>query len=337
MSQLGLLQTDHRPRSDPGPEDSPARVLPSSGNPKDSPPQESNNGLLAARSDLYYLMGLKPFGGHVDARWKIAKAVSSGMASRRFFRKDMDEWVIQALSYLHALKACQTDADREKLAANMPHLHGAVLLHESPDKVARGTVEARILARQSLEEVAAACGIAVETVQLYERLFFAVIGKLDAWVHIVCNAFGGGLKYWEQSEDDIDVILKTVGFLRGPHMLDAMLRYYTTSWAVPETLEGLSRDQLQELHCMVSMRATVLASVLPFNKLNRVLLLDALLQELERLIQAWPEQRAGSSQGGPMPVIPAEWESGWLDWRDAVHLAAGSLSGPMVPPERQVA
>jgi hypothetical protein len=262
----------------------------------------------------------------VDARGRIAGRLFPGVRSH-----GSDPWIDKAVRYLHARRACRTGADRESLAQKMPDLHTAYQLYEGDDRLARGTVEGRLLSGQTIEEVAAACNLTAGAVAAYHALFFDVMGRLKARSYILNYAIGVG-PCDELSEEDVDVILKRAGFLKGPIFLEWVLRYYRTELKVPSRLEGLSREQLADLHDLLSVRNLILAWVLPAEDMGRVTLLQALLDELKGLIDAWPGPTVEGQKPGHvvLSLTPADREAWWAVWRQAAGAAdAGrGLEGP---------
>jgi hypothetical protein len=111
-------------------------------------------------------------------------------------------------------------------------------------------------------DVATTCDISEETVQLYHDLFMNVRDKLHLREWIVDRAIGG--KVWHGiTEEDVDVFLKHLGFLKGPFMIAALERYFREGLQIPATLEGLTREQLEDLHLKVGARSVILVRVLP--------------------------------------------------------------------------
>jgi hypothetical protein len=228
--------------------------------------------------------------------------------------------------YALALLACESAADEEGLARALPDLEAAFRLHAGPDKLARGILEARLLAGQTIEETAAACGLAPEAVRAYEALFFHVLGKLHSRMYILIQAVGGDLWGGGLTEDDVDVLLKLYGFLKGPIFLEWLIRYFRGGWSAPERLEDASIEQLQELILMLELRALIQARVLPFPECLRAERLWAQTRELQRHIDA----RSGNLQAAPghasSEAAPADEllsppgsdpEAWWLAWAEA--------------------
>jgi len=124
-------------------------------------------------------------------------------------------------------------------------------------------------------------------------------------------------KIWHgMTEDDVDVILKRMAFLKGPIMLDILLRHYTSGWKVPTTLEESSREQLKELSLMLSIRTLILAWTLPFKKFGRVVLLRYLTKELDALADRWP------ADGGTAALTGIVRPDDFALWRKAVEAAS---------------
>ncbi len=65
--------------------------------------------------------------------------------------------------------------------ANYPEMCWALRLYEQRDyEKLRWTIEARILARQTNDEIAQSCGCMPEMIEYYEALFFNVRARLDS-------------------------------------------------------------------------------------------------------------------------------------------------------------
>jgi len=255
----------------------------------------------------------------VNTRWQLV--LSSVRGGYPLPSDCRDRWIDQGLAYLNALLACSTDADREAVALTMPAVETAVQVHRSADKLVRGGLEARLLTSQSLQDVSAACDLTLEAVEMYHMLFFDVRDKLQASCYIINHAMDG--KYDNMTEKDVDVILKKAAFLRGPLFLDIVLRYYKTKLKVPRLLDGVTRDQLEKLHELLSTRMVIFTWVLPNEKIHRATLLHRLLKELKALIEHWPvAQTAAEAAAGMMAPMAVELGPQWTLWRQLVKAAS---------------
>jgi hypothetical protein len=248
----------------------------------------------------------------VDARWRLAV---NHVQNRFRDTTDRDEPTTRAIDFLYALVACADEAQRERLAQDMPAMDAAYRLHRTEDKLARGLLEARLLTRMPFAEVATSCEISEETVQLYHDLYMNVRSKLHLREWIVDRAIGEKAWYGIK-EEDVDVFLKHLGFLKGPFMIQALERYFREGLKIPDTLEGLTREQLVDLKLKVGARSVILIRVLPPEKSQRAWLLHELEQRLQTLIASWSDDTRPLGQASLLAAItPAEQEQWWREWR----------------------
>jgi hypothetical protein len=262
-------------------------------------PRQPYSWVLETAGPFNRLLGLDSPARPVDARWRAA--VDHVRRGSNLGGANEDPWVERATRYLAALLACQTEADRERVGRDDQDLDAAFRLHADDSKLHRGLVQGRLLAGQTFEAVAAACGLTPDAVRAYESVFFEVSGKLDADGYIVCQALGEK-HLGDKTEEDVDAVLRWAGYNRGPAVLDALARYYA-GWSVPDRLDGLARDQLEELHLMVGLRVLVLSYVLPAGEIRRLLVLEGLREELQRLIASWPNTPPnGVANGGNLKL-----------------------------------
>jgi len=242
-----------------------------------------------------------------DADWQRAVRAAAGSPCRDAKNPG---WVGRAVRYLRALAACATPAD--------PAVDDAYALRCSADKLARGVLEARLLADQPAAEIAAACALPVEAVEAYAALFFDVAGKLDSQFHIIRTAIG--TKFWTgMTEADLDVVLKAIGYFHGPLMLDAAIRACASEWRVPDRLDGLTAAELRDLLELLDARYFVKVTTTPFTQPERLLPLAQLRADLRGLIA---ERAAGSCAVGVTADSPADWSERAAAWCRAARAAA---------------
>ena len=102
-----------------------------------------------------------------------------------------------------------------RLAEQMPAVAQAIDLHQADPPHLRWAVEARILAGEAFDAIGRKCGLLPEAVEIYERLFFAVVDMLgfDTWV--MCQAVGSKA-FYGMTENDLDVWWKLLGCCCAP-------------------------------------------------------------------------------------------------------------------------
>ena len=209
--------------------------------------------LLRLKEDKYQL-------GPPDKNWEIANALVARMAPSSLFREDTNADVTHAMMYLREHAHRHVD-----FTGPLADLDRAFRVRFVGDRLTRAILEARILSGETAEEISAKCSLPITVCRLYESLFFDVRDKLRHDLYIFAEAIGS--RYWSgYTEDDVDIILKSLAYLRGPMFLDHVLPYFTTTWRIPDRLDTLSKTELEQLQYMASMRTLITAMTLPAEK-----------------------------------------------------------------------
>jgi hypothetical protein len=261
----------------------------------------------------------------VDLAWQIVCHHAHQKYPASMLNKS-DPWITQAYQFLQALLDCRDDGDHAKLAQAFPDVNTAYTHYRSDDKFLRGRLEAYLLSPRPLAEAARACEISVKAVEAYEQLFFKVRDKIAHPFLVHSVAFDD--KFWNgMRASDTDLLLKRAGLMGGGAMLELMIRYCSSGWRVPGRSKCVSRAKLIEFHDLLSLRALVLAWLLPPEKFGRVTIADELRQDLKKLLDGWPEGASTPQKSpfGPWPMSPKQLETWWAYWRKAV-VAATRLS-----------
>ncbi len=199
----------------------------------------------------------------LDLRWRRCHyLVRHG---RRPSRDRDDHATFDGWRYLLDRKTCRDHGDPEWLAQRHPAVAAAYYLSHLArlaEPLKKAEVEARLLARQSDDAIAARCGLSAAAVGAYHDLFFAVRDVLDSDIYIYSVAIGpkafAGL-----AENDKDLFLKVLGYAHGPLMVDAALRCFRNPPVVPPRLDGLDTAALNELRLMLLIQKLFLTMVAP--------------------------------------------------------------------------
>jgi hypothetical protein len=276
----------------------------------------------------------------VDRRWQIATRILEDAECGRVLRQDA--WIERALNFLRALQGCRTDAERDALAARSPDLDAAYRLHAG-DRLTRAAVEGLLLARQSIDQVASACGLTPAALTAYAALFYDVLDKLGAVEYLLIHALGGNVWDGSLTEADGDVFVRLFGLLGGPTLVRSAVAYFRGGWSVPQRLEDATPEELLDLVAVLKTKALVQVQVLPYRRCVRAVRLFQLATELEayaasRTGQVPPAKAADDLElyaslpllGGPLDpvaepaadVTAAAGSEGWWSARRAALLAA---------------
>lgn len=130
---------------------------------------------------------------------------------------------------------------RHKLANKYRHLWNADrLFNEGRDSRSRWGLEAMILARMPFEAIAKSANCEVDTVRIYEKLFFNVLDRIDAKEYIASvvlhNSFMSGLPH-----RTAEMTAKFFAYFGGPLVLGLVLDAFDPSNHIPEEPHEISR------------------------------------------------------------------------------------------------
>ncbi len=207
----------------------------------------------------------------MDWRWARAEQLTYRQGRRQGWD---DELVVQSWRFLDAWQRIGGELTGSGLAEQDPAILGAVRLREgSPRR--RHEVEARILARQTDQEIGSRLGVPGSVIKAYEGLFYSVRHKLQASDWVMSDVIGPKA-YDGLTEGDVDIIWKLWGYHGGPLVLDALI-------ATHDAAHGGSADGLDpELArlCELAIAATVLSAS---DDAAGALRLDTFLRHLDGL------------------------------------------------------
>ncbi len=250
-------------------------ALPTPGN---SCPDDSHQGDVAT---FMACLDQSPF-RRPDWRWQLAAQlhVDRRLQRRPEFR---DPWVKRVR------KALRVDTVGARLRLRRrDRAFGEVVKHACQvrfhqDPLVPAEVEAWLLTGSSPAMVADQCGLPVEVVETYEKLFFDVRHRLKAVGHILQVVIGPPIHYGF-SLDDLGAIWKFCAYMRGPHALDVLLHVFPGGkprpW--PSTFPATPSEQralIAVCKRMVWTRCFGLADMSPADVV-RLLLLNEWGQEL---------------------------------------------------------
>jgi hypothetical protein len=156
----------------------------------------------------------------VDWRWQLALQLADRESSH--CRDSVDEATDRAVRYLLAVRHQNLDDKQSKPPVLEPELvavQGAHALHTAGGPRA-WIVEARLLARQSVNEVGLHVSLPPAVVEMYEALFFAVMDRLEAKVVMAVMAVGASAG---AEGCDLRSVLRWLGYNGGPIILDGAI------------------------------------------------------------------------------------------------------------------
>lgn len=211
--------------------------------------------------------GLKPSHPHYQESnslrtpdWRRLRAMEIVDRRLRRSRQMDDEMTLRLCAYLASNATDSTDLDN--VPRRFQDVHAAFLLHRNMPKQAR-IVEARLLARQSDEEIANAMGLDAAVIGLYEAIFFDVRGRLGNSGWISSQVIGPGLQRGFV-RDEMPLLWRAFGYQLGPFILELVLAV-TQQCPVPSWLhaQGGDNPRVFSYRVLMATQLAVLGKMLP--------------------------------------------------------------------------
>jgi hypothetical protein len=214
-----------------------------------------------------------------DWRWLTACALHS-LPRRRRRRPGDPMWLA---SLLELAESVYPDGRkrRGRRSPLRPELLRAFELYQACDPL-RWEVDARILAGQSDEEVAAATVIPADAVAAYEHAFFDVRRRLEAEDYIFAVAIGRS-NFGGHDESDLKGLWAHFGYSAGPRMLELVMAVSLgrplPEWALREAPSAADAELLR-----LRIRAMLIAQTGPLTpaKLRKLKVLHSQIEELKQ-------------------------------------------------------
>jgi len=155
----------------------------------------------------------------VDWRWQ--RACSLVQDDRRFSPRHDDEATGRAVAFLRAWRRCRTERQFSGLRRRDPDLFAAHALQQTQSRT-RTEIEARLLAGQSVAEVANRTSLPLAVVEVYEAVFFNVCDSLSATGWVLAHAVGSKF-FGVVDAEDFAIVVKGLAYRHGRVLLDAIL------------------------------------------------------------------------------------------------------------------
>ena len=239
-----------------------------------------------------------------DWRWRRAR-FRVETKSRRQLRQD-DDWTGRAKRFLRL-----ATRDEAKAFRSDPEL-GAAWHFSTGGGLKRAEVEARVLARQSPDEIAVACRLGTSVIKLYETLFFAVRDRLNAQSWVQHNVLG--LKTWEPLErEDVKSVWRAFGYFYGPVSIAELINAVNHA----ELLQiGLDAYLLPHSLLDLGLKFLIAARRLPF--------VDKMCAAERRFMARLNQRLIGSKP--PDRMVEASWTPNWGQLLDSLSPIATKVT-----------
>lgn len=179
-----------------------------------------------------------------DWRWeRVLRVTNRPLTPGRCSRHD-DKWIRAGRNFLLRWTDAESDEERERIFWDKPGLFYAYEFHERRHEHPEASmfIQARLLARQSYEQIANVMSTTPEAIEWYEALYFNVVEHLEArdWItkQVLLPAFAKHHADMVPQEDGsvalpfrdstvahpfLDASLKLFAYFGGPHLVDLMI------------------------------------------------------------------------------------------------------------------
>lgn len=216
-----------------------------------------------------------------DWRWQRAQSLVA--AGRNYSRRRDDADTGHAVHYLRALARCRRASPTAPLPKCFDAIHSARSIREG-DFDARMTLEARLIAGQTSDEIRDRTGVAADVVDAYERLFFNCRDHFDArdWLLLHCI---GAIECQDRIALDRGTVLRCFAFFGGPCVLEAVLPYLLGDQRLLDTPADLSTPNGRHEE---SIRLAVAFELLPWDAESFRLTLRIVLNDMHAQARIQP-------------------------------------------------
>lgn len=157
-----------------------------------------------------------------------------------------DEYMHILRRYYQVKRKLQTQIDspedlKEELSARFTYVWNADnIFQQGSDHRNRYELEANILSRRGIKEIADRCQVDVDTVRFYEKMYFNVSDKLDARSYIAGTVLGPAFMAGLNSKS-LELTAKYFAYFAGPHILDHVLDAFTSEINMPHEPSEISQ------------------------------------------------------------------------------------------------
>lgn len=185
---------------------------------------------------------------HRPPNWRWQRITQLVERRGRISQRRDDEWIVEGRKFLTAANRCQTDEEHIDLAYAAPERYEIWALYEGGKQTeqTRGAIEARLLAREDVEEIARKTGYPAKAIELYHHWFFDVRDRLAHPDLITTCVFGKSIQAG-LSERDFDLLWKLYGYAGGGELLDMVINKFAPAGSAKRIVAFLQDDFMATL------------------------------------------------------------------------------------------
>lgn len=250
--------------------------------------------------------------------WRITRVLDVARNGKPISRTQDDQVVREAVKFVRDLDAATTEALQDRLfSRNMSLFYAYQLATEPSWADAKFLVEARILARQTNEQIAAKLATLPLTVHWYEQLWFHVRDRLDYSDYILQTVL-------KQNQvvpgvEELGFTSKLLAYFGGPVVLDHALYGFQLD-AQPADFSDLPAYYDRQQMALLRRRALAAAREMEVNRFNCMQLMEIHL----RMIELDRQSESGGSRSETLEAL-----DGMLNQLQWTVGESDELAGPL--------
>lgn len=218
-----------------------------------------------------------------SAAWRYERVTRLlGSESNHPHRTLDDRWTKELWRFMSLYQTLQndiTDPDVQEfhLQRRYPTLSTAFFLFNGREQDPfRYTLEARILARQSDEDIGHKCRVAPEVIALYEYLFYNVRDRLDHSDFIAASVIGPVFRVGLDAINP-ELVAKYFGYFCGPIVLDYVIQGFSEGFRPTSDAEVVDYLEAQAIKA-IKMQAMILTSTMNPSRFDVRSVMEGFLQ-----------------------------------------------------------
>lgn len=195
----------------------------------------------------------------LPADWRAKDAANLAAGKMTTWADDNDQFVVAYTEYLQSLVASEAEPSQAAVS-QWSAINAARELAERGDPL-QWEVQARLLARQTDEEIGAQVNEVPQVIHWFEGLFFNVRPRLDARVWIASRVIGDGARNGFEN-DQLDRLWMVFGYHGGVHVVDVLVNTFHSCWHLgePATIGVYFRD---DCSVPLEMQAAIASCSIP--------------------------------------------------------------------------
>ena len=222
--------------------------------------------------------------------WRFQRIAFYEKESRDTERSRIDR-ITAGGNILHKkLKSCLSERNEvkkqhaiDKFYDMYPDFGYAYSLYTEDNNITtRWEIEARILAGENFESIADKSNFSPSCLEVYEKLFFNVLDRLNKRTWVTNSVVGRALQVG-LTERDFNILWKIYGYMAGPHMLDLLISKIGMERKIaktPEQAQAMLSDSIPNMAMIKSAFAMNVGSINNFTAVQIIQVEQAYRQML---------------------------------------------------------